>query len=64
MFGFPGPNGAGKTTTIKMPAGLLTPTSGWAASTWPGSIRPRWRSSEPCWKARAMSTGACPPGRT
>ncbi|SFI28618.1 ABC-2 type transport system ATP-binding protein [Streptosporangium canum] len=28
VFGFPGPNGAGKTTTIKMPAGLLTPTSG------------------------------------
>ncbi|MEU7895247.1 ATP-binding cassette domain-containing protein [Nonomuraea sp. NPDC049152] len=28
LFGFLGPNGAGKTTTSKMPAGLLTPTSG------------------------------------
>src|SRR5688572_31361711 len=30
VVGFLGPNGAGKTTTIRMLAGILPPTAGWA----------------------------------
>lgn len=30
VYGFLGPNGAGKTTTLKMLAGLISPSSGWA----------------------------------
>jgi ABC-2 type transport system ATP-binding protein len=31
VYGFLGPNGAGKTTTLRMLAGLITPTAGWAS---------------------------------
>jgi ABC-2 type transport system ATP-binding protein len=31
VLGFPGPNGAGKTTTIRMLAGMIAPTKGYAA---------------------------------
>jgi ABC-2 type transport system ATP-binding protein len=31
VYGFLGPNGAGKTTTLRMLAGLVTPTAGWAS---------------------------------
>jgi energy-coupling factor transporter ATP-binding protein EcfA2 len=42
MIGYIGANGAGKSTTIKMPTGILTPTSGEiSCNGFPPGVRPR-----------------------